>query len=174
MSIKNFVFSDGCVIFIEEASVMVTQVMFNNIHRASSGNGSCICGTSSFCHFIYIDLCNFTNTGVSGSSGCGGAIYIYVKLKGETNVTNSRFVNTSANKGDGYGGGLCLYLDDHVYEYFLKNLTFIDSSAKYGSHVFISMDNITSVAGQQFGGLLGFFFFIFLSFFLSLFYYFYF
>jgi hypothetical protein len=96
---------------------------------------------------------NFSNSEVSGSESCGGAIYGMVELKGEMRIVDSKFVNCKANEVDGYGGGIYLYLNDHAYEYFLKNLSFNGMGAKYGKHIFVSMDNLTSVAGKQFGGL---------------------
>jgi hypothetical protein len=156
LTVNNFLFSDSSIISIKKTSVLIENSNINNISR-SVGNGAVINAVASFDKTVTIDSSTFTN--VSLSSGNGSAIYIRIEMRGKVIITNSVFTSTSCDETNGYGGALFLYLEDHVYEFYLSDLTFDETSSAFGRHVYVDMDNITSVAGGQFAGLKYMFFF---------------
>jgi hypothetical protein len=157
--VNDIKFSNGNIISLKDGNMNIKNSLFSEISQIS-GNGSCLNGIASFLSKILVDGCIFNNCEAIGDvndegGGCGGAIYFNINLRGSFEIMNSEFINCSANVTNGYGGGICLYVEDDVYEYILKDLIFTGIfGGMYGKWIFVDMDNLTSVAGEQFSGIL--------------------
>jgi hypothetical protein len=131
-------------------------VIFSNIYL-NNGNGSAINGIIGNGVELIINKCEFIlceSKGNDNNFGCGGAINIILSGNGKFNISGdesspTKFdrcsVPSSTVESLGYGGGICLYIEDDGSDFsFNGKIEFINCKATHGKNIYINSKTLTN------------------------------